>query len=114
MTWNVPVTWFPALSVAVAVTVVVPIENVDPEAGEYVSVARPDVTSVALAAVPLVLLNVTVAPAGLVGNVAVLSDGRVSVGGVESYFIVVVAVPVFPALSMQCPASGADELSGPE
>jgi len=53
---NVPLLTFPTLSVAVAVTVVVPTANVPPLKGEYVMVGVP-MLSVALAP-----LNVTLAP----------------------------------------------------
>ena len=51
---------FPAASLAVQVTVVVPIANVDPEAGAHVGVIGEVTASVAVA------VNVTTAPAGLV------------------------------------------------
>jgi len=56
VTLNVPLAMFPTLSVAVAVTVVVPTANVPPLKGEYVMVGVP-MLSVALAP-----LNVTLAP----------------------------------------------------
>ena len=56
VTTNVPLAVFPTLSVAVAVTVVVPTAKVPPLTGEYVMVGVP-MLSVALAP-----LNVTLAP----------------------------------------------------
>ena len=56
VTLNVPLAMFPTLSVAVAVTVVLPTANVPPLTGEYVMVGVP-MLSVALAP-----LNVTLAP----------------------------------------------------
>ena len=77
VTVNVPLAVLPMLSVAVAVTVVVPTANVPPLTGEYVMVGVPTL-SVALAP-----LSVTVAPLAEVA-LTVLFAGRVSTGGVVS------------------------------
>jgi hypothetical protein len=68
---------FPALSVAEQVTLVVPNENVEPEAGEQVAGTEPSTTSEAEAE------NVTTAPLALVAC-TVMFDGSVNVGGVSS------------------------------
>jgi len=63
----------PRLLVAVQVTVVVVIANVEPEAGVHTGSSGPSVGSVAVAT------NVTAAPPGLVAS-TVMSPGTVTVG----------------------------------
>jgi hypothetical protein len=73
VTVNVFVPVLPRLSVALHVTVVVPIANVDPEAGVHVTAIAPSSGSVAEAA------NVTCAPPGIVAATAMFA-GTVTVG----------------------------------
>ena len=87
---------FPAASDAVHVTVVVPIENVEPEAGSQVG---PVVTAMLSDAVTS---NVTAVPDSLIEEDDML-DGTVMVGAVSSVNVTVtvnVAEPTFPALSV--------------
>src|SRR4030095_8008374 len=70
-----------AVSVAVHVTVVVPIEKIEPEAGPQTTVT-PAQLSFAVAA------NVATAPAGQVGSIVMLA-GQVIVGGVLSTTVTV-------------------------
>ena len=76
-TLNVPLTVLPMLSVAVAVTIVVPMANVPPLKGEY---ARVGVPMLSVAVPPL---NVTLAP---LADVALTLNvpGTVSTGAVVS------------------------------
>jgi hypothetical protein len=60
VTVNVPEPVFPRVSEAVHVTVVVPIGNVEPDAGEHVGVIEPSTVSLAVA------VKVTTAPDALV------------------------------------------------
>jgi len=86
VTTNVPLAVFPTLSIAVAVTVVVPMENVPPLTGEYVMVGVP-MLSVALA-----LVSVTTA---LVPEVAItLVPLTVKTGAIVSTVPVIDRVPV--------------------
>ena len=73
VTTKVPLVVRPALSVAVAVTVVAPSRNVDPDAGEFVVESKLPAPSRA------VVVNVTAAPVALVAS-ALVSAGSVSVG----------------------------------
>ena len=77
VTVNVPVPSFPAASVAVQVTVVVPTEKLEPEGGEQVG---PEVTPTSSDAVTV---NVIVLPAELEVE-PVRLDGTVTTGGVVS------------------------------
>jgi hypothetical protein len=77
MTLNEPVASFPAASVAVQVTSVVPSGNVEPEAGVHSGVIGPSTASLAVA------VNVTTAPSGPVAS-SVMSDGRLNSGAVVS------------------------------
>src|SRR5215208_1885234 len=81
MTLNEPSALFPAASVAVQLTVVVPNGNVEPEAGVHSGVTEPSTKSVAVAAAAA---YVTVAPCGLVASAAGGADGSVNFGGVVS------------------------------
>ena len=67
----------PAASLAVQLTVVVPIGNVEAEAGLHVTGREPSTKSVAVA------VNVTAAPAELVAS-TIISAGTVTVGEVVS------------------------------
>ena len=78
MTVNVFEPVFPFASVALTVTVVVPIGNVEPDGGAAVGVMAPSTVSVASASV-----NVTGAPEGPVAS-AVMFAGTVTTGAVVS------------------------------
>ena len=93
LTVKLAVAVLPALSVAVQVTVVVPMGKVLPEAGAQAEVSAPLIKSVAEA------VNVTAAPFGPVAS-AVILPGTVMVGGVVSRTMTVkLPLAVFPALS---------------
>src|SRR5207244_716315 len=77
LTVNVLVVVFPAASLAVTVTVVVPSANVVPGLSEYATAGLAVTASVAVAA------NVTTAPAALVAS-AMMSAGTTSSGAVVS------------------------------
>ena len=77
MTVKLPEEVLPAASIAEQLTVVVPGPNVEPEAGEQLTVTEPSTISVAEA------LKVTIAPAAEVAE-TVIFDGRVNVGPVVS------------------------------
>ena len=83
VTVNVPVPVFPALFVAVQVTIVAVIAKVEPEAGVQVG---PEVTPTASVAVHLVasLPQETVAPLGPVASTPVMSGPQLTLGGVVS------------------------------
>src|SRR5579871_2783890 len=92
VTVSVPLPTLPAASFAEQVTVVAPIGNVEPDAGEQVGVNFPLTRSVAVA------VNVTAAPFGPLAST--VTDVPVTVGGVVSRTVTVnVPVPVFPAAS---------------
>src|SRR5215212_511783 len=96
LTSNEPVASFPAASVALQLTGVVAIGNVEPEAGVHVTVTEPSTKSVAVAAP-----YVTSAPCGLVASIAGGADGSVNVGGVLSCTVTVnEPVASFPAASV--------------
>jgi len=82
VTVNDAVLVLPAASVAVHITVVVPNEKVEPEAGEHVTGIEPSKLSVAVA------VYATVAPAGDVAS-AVIGAGTVIDGGVASCVVMV-------------------------
>ena len=91
---NEPVAVLPRSSEAVHVTVVVPIGNVEPEAGVHVTEREPSTRSVAVA------VNETTLPAELVASNVILA-GNVRVGAVVSLTVMVNdAVPVLPAASV--------------
>jgi hypothetical protein len=93
VTRNDAVPVLPASSVAEQLTVVTPIGNVEPEAGEQDGVIEPSTRSDAVA------LNVTTAPEELV--VVVMSAGTETEGLVVSLTVTVNdAVPVLPAASV--------------
>jgi hypothetical protein len=77
---NEPFAVLPAASVAEQLTVVVPSENVLPLAGTHETAGLAGFASVAVAA------YVTVWPDGLVAS-SVMSDGKLSTGGVESQLL---------------------------
>jgi hypothetical protein len=77
-----PLAWFPWASVAVHVTVVEAIANVEPLDGTHEGVIGPSTVSLAEAE------NVTEAPLGPVAS-AVGGDGRERVGGVASRTVIV-------------------------
>src|SRR5262249_50820661 len=77
VTWKAPVAMFPARSVALALTVVMPRGNVDPDVTLSVTGRSPLSASWALAE------NVTTAPAEEVAS-AVMSAGRLRTGAVLS------------------------------
>ena len=92
---RVPVPVFPAASVAVQVTVVVPTEKLEPEDGEQVG---PEVTPTLSVAVTV---NVTVLPSELEVETVRL-DGTFTVGEVGSGKMTVtikLATPTFPSVS---------------
>ena len=91
VTLNEPVTLFPALSVTVQITVLVPNENVEHDGGEHVGDTGPPSSDAAT-------VYTIKAPAVLVGN-AVMSAGIVNFGGV-SIFTVIEVVAVFPLISV--------------
>jgi hypothetical protein len=94
VTVKVPEAAFPAASVAVQVTVVVPIGNVDPEAGVQTTATGPSIASTAEA------VNVAIAPAALVAP-RVSFAGRVRTGAVLSPTVIVkLPEAVFPAASV--------------
>nr|WP_238145304.1 hypothetical protein [Antricoccus suffuscus] len=94
VTENVPVPTFPAASVAVHDTGVVPIGNVDPDAGEQVTGTSPLTRSVAVA------LKVTTAPDADVADI-LISAGRARLGGVESTTVTEkLSFAEFPAASL--------------
>jgi hypothetical protein len=68
----------PLSSLAVQLTVVVPMGKVLPEAGVHMTVGVASQVSVAVA------VNITVAPDGLVHSTPVMSDGQLTDGGVVS------------------------------
>ena len=74
VTWKLPATLAAFESVTLQLTSVVPITNVDPDAGEQTAGIEPSSMSLPTA------LNVTAAPAALVAGV-VMSAGGVNVGG---------------------------------
>ena len=80
VTWNDALPVLPCASVAVHVTVVVPIGNVEPETGEHVAVSGPSMLSVADAE------NVSALPLGLF-VVSVMSAGTVTTGRVVSTIV---------------------------
>jgi hypothetical protein len=90
VTWNAAVEVFPAASLAVQLTVVVPSGNVEPDAGVQAKLVTPTL-SVAEAEYE------TAAPAALVAS-AVMSDGTVITGGVVSACWVTVTVNDFVAV----------------
>src|SRR5688500_8733752 len=93
-TVNEPLALFPALSVAVQLTVVIPSANVVPAAGVQAGVIAPSTRSEAVA------VNETAAPAAEVASAMMLS-GSVSIGGVVSTtFTLNDAVASFPAASL--------------
>jgi hypothetical protein len=84
----------PALSVAVQVTVVVPMRNVLPLGGSQVGASVPSTVSLAEA------VKVTTAPAGLVAKTLIVA-GTVSAGGVVSTTMTMRnSEPVLPAVSV--------------
>ena len=89
VTVNVPVPVFPAASDAVQVTVVVPTEKLEPEAGEQVG---PEAT---LTSSDAVTVNVIILPAELEVEPVKL-DGTFTVGGVVSN-VGIVALVVYSA-----------------
>jgi len=95
VTVNEAVPVLPAASLAVHVTVVIPIANVEPEAGVQVGPLVTPMLSVAVTA------YVTTAPEELV-DCTVMFDGTVIVGGVVSVAIVNVEVAdaAFPEVSV--------------
>lgn len=93
VTLKLPLAVFSALSVAVQLTVVVPVGKVVPEAGVQFGVTAPSTRSVAEA------VKVTTAPEASVASV-LMSAGRFSTGGVVSTTrttTVSVAVPPRPS-----------------
>jgi hypothetical protein len=93
VTVNVADALLPAASRAVHVTVVAPVANTLPEAGEHAVASLPSTLSLALA------LNVTVAPPGPVASV-VIGAGTVIAGGVMSLTTTgKLALAVLPAVS---------------
>ena len=94
VTVNVLLPVFRYASVAVQVTVVVPIAKVEPETGEQVGVIAPSTLSVAEA------VKVTIAPVEPVAS-TVMFDGTVTTGAVISRTVTVkVLLPVLPAASV--------------
>ena len=90
VTWKVALPGFPCVSVALQVTVVVPIPKVDPEPGEHEGVTLPSTASFAEAE------KVTAAPLLDVAS-CVMFAGTVTEGGVVSLIVIVnVPVPVSP------------------
>src|SRR5262245_60667488 len=87
VTWNVAVAVFPAASLAVQLTVVVPSGNSEPDAGVQLTATGPSTLSVAVTVYP------TCAPPGSVAS-AVMSAGTVITGGVVSASRVTVTVNV--------------------
>jgi hypothetical protein len=86
---------FPALSVAVQFTVVVPRPKVEPDAGAQVGVRVPSQLSVAVA------VNVTLADIEHAAAVTVLSPGQTTTGFSQSFTVTQnEQTPVFPALSV--------------
>src|SRR5437879_1400140 len=75
VTVKVPLAVFPALSVAVQATFVIPIAKVEPELGAHTTASPTPELSVAVA------VNVTIAPAGLVASANILL-GKFKAGGV--------------------------------
>ena len=95
-TWKLPVLVFPAGSVALQVTVVVPIGKAVPDGGLQLTVRSDARLSGSVAETA----KVTSAPLGLVAFVAT-SAGKLKVGAVlSSTTTVAVAVPVLPAASV--------------
>ncbi len=86
----------PAVSVAVQVTVVVAIANVEPDPGEHVTPTEPDTASLAVG-----LVNVTEAPEAEVAS-AVMFAGTLLITGpvVSTTVILKVAVLLFPCVSV--------------
>src|SRR5262245_1483490 len=94
LTLNEPLVLFPALSVAVQVTTVVPRPNVVPEAGVQTGVIEPSTMSVAVA------VNVTLAPAELIAS-AVIVAGTTNTGSVVSrIYTLKWLVAVLPRVSL--------------
>lgn len=89
-TWKVALPGFPCVSVALQVTVVVPIPKVDPEPGEHEGVRLPSTASLAEAE------KLTVAPAAEVAS-RVMSPGVETAGAVVSWTVTLnESVPVSP------------------
>jgi hypothetical protein len=86
---------FPCVSIAEQLTIVVPIENVEPEDGEQVGVIEPSTLSVAVA------VYVAIAPDGPVASIVILA-GTVTTGGIVSaegeVFDVVIVMLLVPML----------------
>src|SRR5215216_5303150 len=95
-TSNVRLVEFPAASVAVHVTAVVPIANDEPDAGRHDGTTAPSTRSVA------VTLNLTVAPAGEVAF-ALTTAGASIVGAVVSCTVTTKSVvAVLPPSRSRC------------
>src|SRR5690348_16316325 len=77
VTLKLPAAVLPCASLAEQFTVVVPIPNIDPDAGMHDTGTAPSTTSLAVAG------YVTAAPSGDVGS-ATMSAGSVSTGGIVS------------------------------
>ena len=96
MTWKLALPVFPCVSVALHVTVVVPIGNVLPEDGLQLGVSEPSRLSVAVA------LKLTEVPPGF-PVLVVMSLGTLTTGGVVSLIETVTvneALPVLPCASV--------------
>jgi hypothetical protein len=87
---------FPCVSVAVQVTVVVAIGNVDPEAGTQVTGRVPSIASIAVG-----FVYVTTAPLGPVAVATMLAGMPLKTGGVVSPTVTVkLACALFPCVSV--------------
>ena len=94
VTWNVQLDVFPEASVAVAVTVVAPTGNVDPEAGEAETVAPGQLSVTGI-------WKLTTAPQAPGSLLTVMFAGQVSCGASLSATVTVkVQLDVFPAASV--------------